>query len=59
MKRIFVLIALLPLAACGVDGEPVQPSMNTTVGVGSNGVSGSTNVTVKSGNVSIGVGVGY
>jgi hypothetical protein len=26
------------LCACGVDGEPVQPSLNAGVGIGSGGV---------------------
>ena len=31
------LLALLALAACGADGEPVQPTLNAYGGVGSSG----------------------
>ena len=44
MKRILACLSLVALAACGADGEPIQPSMNANVGIGSNGVSGSTGV---------------
>lgn len=37
-KMIFALLGLAVLAACGVDGEPVQPSLNAGVGIGSGGV---------------------
>ncbi|MEQ9260801.1 MAG: hypothetical protein RIG84_17070 [Roseovarius sp.] len=58
MKRIAALCALLVLGACGADGEPVQPSMNTNIGVGTNGVSASTGLRVKKGPFSLGWGVG-
>ena len=32
MKR-FGLIAFVLLAACGADGEPIPPTMNTHIGV--------------------------
>lgn len=35
---ILALIGLAALAACGVDGEPVQPTLNAGVGVGDSGV---------------------
>lgn len=37
MKKIVLLTALF-LTGCGADGEPVQPTMNVGVGVGSSGV---------------------
>jgi len=37
-KMIFALLGLAALAACGVDGEPVQPTLNAGVGVGDSGV---------------------
>ena len=58
MKRLCAILALSVLAACGADGEPIQPSMNTNVGVGQNGVSASTGVTVRKGPFSVGWGLG-
>lgn len=56
MKQICALLGLALLVACGVDGEPIQPSMNTTVGVGSNGPFGAIGTSIVSGNVSVHVG---
>ena len=36
--RTFALLALTALAACGADGEPIQPSLNANVGVSGSGV---------------------
>ncbi len=37
--RILAALALgATLAGCGADGEPVQPTLNATVGIGSGGV---------------------
>ncbi len=57
-KRYLAALALLVLAGCGVDGEPVRPSLGTTIGVGSSGVRASTSVGAVLGNVNVGVGVG-
>jgi len=55
------VLAILPviglLAGCGADGEPVRPTLNTTVGVGSNGVHTHTRVGARKGNVSVSVGL--
>lgn len=39
MSRIHVLafLALASLVACGVDGEPIQPTMNAGIGISANG----------------------
>ena len=58
MKRLFAVLSLAVLAACGADGEPIQPSMNTNIGVGSNGVSASTGVSVRKGPISVDWGLG-
>lgn len=58
MTRILAACALLALAACGADGEPVRPSANTSIGVGTNGVSVNSGVTVRKGPFSVGWGVG-
>ncbi|MDT8327577.1 MAG: argininosuccinate lyase [Roseovarius sp.] len=58
-KRYLAALALLIVAGCGVDGEPVRPSLGTTIGVSSGGgVRATTNVGAVLGNVNVGVGVG-
>lgn len=37
-NMIIAVLGLAMLCACGVDGEPVQPSLNAGVGIGSGGV---------------------
>ncbi len=60
MKPLVVCLglALAVLGGCGADGEPVRPSMNATIGVGSAGVSATTGLSVRKGPVSLGVGLG-
>ena len=57
MIRAFCLLALLAVAACGADGEPVQPSANLSIGVGSGGVHAGGTIGVTKGPLSVGVGV--
>ncbi|MEN8660444.1 hypothetical protein [Marivita sp.] len=54
MKTAALITGLVVLAACGADGPPITPSVNTTVSVGSAGVQTSTGVTVRSGPVTVG-----
>jgi hypothetical protein len=58
MSRITVaaMLALTVLAACGVDGEPVQPSMNATVGLGSSGIYARGGIGLDQGPVSLYLG---
>ena len=58
MKRLFTVIACAALAGCGADGEPIQPSMNANIGVGTNGVSATTGVSVRKGPISVDWGLG-
>lgn len=44
------------LSACGVDGEPVRPSLNAGVGVSNNGVRAGGSVGLHKGPVNIFVG---
>ena len=44
------------LAGCGVDGEPIQPSMNATLGLSSSGAYTAGNVGLSQGPVSLVLG---
>jgi len=44
--RVMIILTLVTLAGCGIDGEPIQPTLNAGVGVSTNG------------NVHVGGGVG-
>ena len=58
MRAILVGLGMMALLGCGVDGEPVRPSVNTTVSAGSGGVHTSVGTGVRVGGVNLGVGVG-
>ena len=58
MKHVLAILALAALTGCGVDGEPIPPSMNANIGLGPGGVSASTGLTVTKGPVAVGWGVG-
>ena len=58
MIRLSIAMALLGwLAACGADGEPVQPTANLGIGISSSGVSAGGTVGVRQGPVAINVNV--
>lgn len=57
MSKTLTLLALLTLAACGADGDPLRPSLDTTVRITPDGVRTSTGVSVSSGPVSVRVGL--
>ncbi len=54
MKAVMLIAGLAVLSACGADGPPITPSVNTTVSVGTEGVRTSTGVSVRSGPVTVG-----
>ncbi|MGR3494608.1 hypothetical protein [Citreimonas sp.] len=56
MKPLLIL-ALLALAACGADGEPVRPEARSTVTLSNNGMGVSTAVRVRKGPFTLGVGL--
>ncbi|MBD3664034.1 hypothetical protein [Sulfitobacter aestuariivivens] len=59
MRRIFAVIcALTFLAACGADGEPVQPTGNANVSISSSGAYVGTNLAIGQGPVRVSLGLG-
>lgn len=58
MTRILTVLGLaLSLAACGVDGEPVRPSLNAGLGISSSGVHLGGTVGVNKGPVTVSLGL--
>ena len=57
MKRIFLVIGLMALAACGADGAPFVPTANLGLNIGPNGVTPGASVGATNGTVSVGVGL--
>ena len=57
MKRIFLVVGLMSLAACGADGAPFVPTANLGLNIGPNGVSPGARVGASNGTVSVGVGL--
>lgn len=51
-----LLLTATTLAACGVDGEPVRPSLNAGVGVSNSGVHAGGTVGLHKGPVSLHLG---
>lgn len=56
MKKM-IFLAALALAACGVDGEPVQPTGGVNVTLSGDGVGLGANVGLKKGPVRVGLGL--
>ena len=57
MSKVFVVLALIAVAACGADGDPLRPTAGIGIGVGTNGVTTSAQVGAQNSNVSIGIGL--
>lgn len=57
MKFVSSILLLLALAACGVDGEPVRPSVGAGVTINSGGVYPSVGVGLNTGPLSIFLGL--
>lgn len=56
--RLLAVVTVLALAGCGVEGDPVRPSVGATVSAGSGGVRAGVSTGVRVGGVNVGVGVG-
>ncbi|WP_299028296.1 hypothetical protein [uncultured Sulfitobacter sp.] len=55
--RKLIIAWVLALAACGVDGEPVQPTGGVNVSLSPSGVGLGANVGLKKGPLRIGLGL--
>lgn len=52
------IIALMGLAACGADGEPMRPTGAVEMSAGSHGIATNTRIGATNGRVSMGIGLG-
>lgn len=57
MKWIVTLGLLAALCACGVDGEPIQPTARVNIGIGANGISPNVSVGANRGPVAVRIGL--
>ncbi|AXI41470.1 hypothetical protein [Sulfitobacter sp. SK011] len=58
MKSVLIVGAVLTLAACGVDGEPIYPTASSAVTLSNHGVSVGTNVALNQGPLWVSLGLG-
>lgn len=58
MTRILAALAMMTaLTSCGADGEPIQPTANLGVNIGSSGIHPSGSVGMRKGRVAVNVGL--
>ena len=57
IRRLLIVAAVSALSACGVDGEPIQPSVGASVGIGTGGVYSNVGVGVSKGPLSVFLGL--
>lgn len=57
MIRIVAIIGLFTVAACGADGEPIQPSVNAGVSLNNSGINSNVSLGARRGPFSINLGL--
>jgi hypothetical protein len=57
MIRAIAFVSLLGLAACGADGEPITPTLNAGINIGSGGVSPNINLGARKGPIAVNWGL--
>lgn len=58
MKKLATIAALTLMAACGAEGDPMQPSVGLGFGIGPGGISVRPNVSVTDGTARVSAGPG-
>lgn len=58
MNKVLTFGVIGFLAACGAEGDPLRPTANLGVNIGSNGVSQSVAIGASNSNVNFSVGLG-
>lgn len=53
MKPIATILILVALAACGADGAPIRPSLNTALTISNGGVQINNSVSLRKGRVTV------
>lgn len=57
MKKIVMILGAIALVGCGAAGDPLRPTANLGLSIGSNGVTPTASVGATNGPVSINVGL--
>lgn len=57
MKRVALILGAVALVGCGAAGEPIRPTANLGLSIGSGGVTPTASVGAQSGPVSINIGL--
>ncbi|SEW38826.1 hypothetical protein SAMN04488515_2517 [Cognatiyoonia koreensis] len=57
MKRVLIMLGAVALFGCGAAGEPIRPTANLGLSIGSGGVTPTASVGATNGPVSINVGL--
>ncbi len=58
MKTLLMIGLIGFLAACGAEGDPLRPTANLGVNIGSNGMSQSVAIGASNSNVNVSLGLG-
>ncbi len=57
LRVVLLISAAVALAGCGADGEPIQPTMSASVGVGSSGTYGGVGLGLSRGGLGVYLGL--
>lgn len=57
MKRILMILGVCALMGCGAAGDPIRPTANLGLSIGTNGITPTASLGAQSGPVSVNVGL--